>query len=229
MICENCGREHNGIYGSGRFCSSFCSHSFVAKNISDEANKRRINGLRKGAEKRKAQRKAPSPKAERKRVSAEFPYDNYYIYIVHHEKENRRYAVLISKEDHNKRTTVSYARYLLSVKLGRKLEKWEQVDHIDNDKTNDVIENLQILTVRENNQKEAKRKGRKMVLLKCPMCKVEFSKRRGQSPLVKSKGNYTCCCKECSNDFKSLLFKKELGTFVEQSIKENIIKEYIQY
>lgn len=229
MICENCGKEHNGTYGSGRFCSSFCSHSFGTKNISDEANKRRIEGLRKSAEKRKVQRKAPLPKVERKRVSAEFPYDDYYIYIVRHEKENRRYAVLISKADRNKRTTVSYARYLLSVKLGRKLEKWEQVDHIDNDKTNDVIENLQILTVKENNQKEAKRKGKKMVLLKCPMCKKEFSKRRGQSPLIKSRGSYTCCSKECANDFKSLFFKKELETFVEQSIKENIIKEYIQH
>jgi len=31
MICENCGKEHNGIYASGRFCSSFCAHAYVTK------------------------------------------------------------------------------------------------------------------------------------------------------------------------------------------------------
>lgn len=42
MICENCGIEHNGNYGSGRFCSSKCSHSFSA--ISN--NKQRIKNIK---------------------------------------------------------------------------------------------------------------------------------------------------------------------------------------
>jgi len=29
--CENCGKEHDGRYGSGRFCSKSCSRSFNAK------------------------------------------------------------------------------------------------------------------------------------------------------------------------------------------------------
>ena len=31
-ICENCGKTHDGSYGSGRFCSSFCARSFSTKN-----------------------------------------------------------------------------------------------------------------------------------------------------------------------------------------------------
>ena len=31
MICENCGKEHNGSYGSGRFCSKECARSFSTK------------------------------------------------------------------------------------------------------------------------------------------------------------------------------------------------------
>lgn len=34
MFCENCGKEHNGQYGSGRFCSKECAKSFSTKNIS---------------------------------------------------------------------------------------------------------------------------------------------------------------------------------------------------
>jgi len=34
MICENCGKEHNGSYGSGRFCCKECARSFSTKNES---------------------------------------------------------------------------------------------------------------------------------------------------------------------------------------------------
>ena len=30
MICENCNKEHDGSYGSGRFCSSKC---VIVKNL----------------------------------------------------------------------------------------------------------------------------------------------------------------------------------------------------
>lgn len=30
-ICENCGKEHDGSYGSGRFCSKQCRGVFTAK------------------------------------------------------------------------------------------------------------------------------------------------------------------------------------------------------
>ena len=29
--CENCGNDHNGEYGSGRFCSSKCTRDFSTK------------------------------------------------------------------------------------------------------------------------------------------------------------------------------------------------------
>lgn len=33
MICENCKINHDGSYGSGRFCSSKCARGFSTKNI----------------------------------------------------------------------------------------------------------------------------------------------------------------------------------------------------
>lgn len=88
-------------------------------------------------------------------MQAEYPYDKYNLYIVHHKKENRNYAVLtpIYKNSELKRTTISYARYLMSVKLKRFLTVEETVDHIDNDRTNDSIENLQILSDKEDKKK----------------------------------------------------------------------------
>lgn len=39
-ICENCGKEHDGSYGSGRFCSCRCAKSFSTKLKRKEINER---------------------------------------------------------------------------------------------------------------------------------------------------------------------------------------------
>ena len=33
MICKNCGKEHDGSYGSGKFCSKKCAKSYSTKKI----------------------------------------------------------------------------------------------------------------------------------------------------------------------------------------------------
>lgn len=39
-ICENCGNEYNGNYGSGRFCSSVCARGFSTKAKRIEINEK---------------------------------------------------------------------------------------------------------------------------------------------------------------------------------------------
>ena len=39
MICENCGKEHNGSYGSGRFCSEGCARSYSTKKLKKNKTK----------------------------------------------------------------------------------------------------------------------------------------------------------------------------------------------
>lgn len=39
FICENCGLEHNGSYGSGRFCSEICARSYSTKNENKKKKK----------------------------------------------------------------------------------------------------------------------------------------------------------------------------------------------
>lgn len=46
MKCENCGQEHDGSYGSGRFCSHTCHSSYSAKLV-----KQRKSGFAINAEK----------------------------------------------------------------------------------------------------------------------------------------------------------------------------------
>jgi len=49
MKCENCNKEHDGSYGSGRFCNTICSHSFSAKMN----NSQRKNNISKSLKRNK--------------------------------------------------------------------------------------------------------------------------------------------------------------------------------
>jgi len=139
-----------------------------------------------------------------KREKAEYPFDKYWIYKVFHRKENRWQANLILIDNISIRTTISYARYLMSVKLGRFLEKSEQVDHIDNDCTNDSINNLQILSQNENLSKQVesywKNSGnQKYTKLLCANCNNEFEiLTRNFKFKSKSGQEKFYCCRKCS-------------------------------
>lgn len=140
--------------------------------------------------------------------------------------ENRRNAVLYNSN--KDRSTVSYARYLMSVYLGRFLASSEHVDHINEDKTDDRIENLQILSCGENSAKNVKFRtgGRLKAYIKCPSCHICFSRNASNTQIYKCKfGAITFCTKTCSDLFKKirLCFDKELLDFIST---EQILYQY---
>jgi len=66
--------------------------------------------------------------------------------------ENRQHVVLFNSNQN--KSLISYARYLVCVKLGYILSSDFEVDHKDDDKTNDDINNLQVLTSKQNKLKQ---------------------------------------------------------------------------
>ena len=90
-------------------------------------------------------------------------------------RDDRRTLILYNSP--KERSSTQYARYLLAVSLGRFLEDDEQVDHIDDDKTNDDISNLAVIS-QEGNLKKAGLAKRKnvhgtltiSVHCKCSLC-----------------------------------------------------------
>lgn len=118
--------------------------------------------------------------------------------------EGRRNILLYSSEN-KKRSTVSYARYLMAVSLKRYLLPEEHVDHINGKKNQDVLENLQIVNVKQNNDKRFADTGKTKMMAKfeCPGCAKEAEKPRNQTHLVK-KGKYTTCSRECSRKVQSM-------------------------
>ena len=111
-------------------------------------------------------------------------------------KEPRRNVILFnSKSD---RSTISYARYLMSVKLGRFLNKDEYVDHINGDKLDDRVENYQIVSCKDNNIKsKIQTKSSEMyVKLSCGVCGNIFEKPRNKTHLIIPKKS-TYCSRHC--------------------------------
>jgi hypothetical protein len=83
------------------------------------------------------------------------------------------------------------------------LDEDEHVDHIDEDKTNDNIDNLQILTPEENklkNQKWRIENGRALipVILECPVCNEPFIKPGSKVKKLMVTGVRITCSKRCS-------------------------------
>jgi len=132
------------------------------------------------------------------------PFVGYVGYKIWHKKEGRYYVCLVPRVGYElKRTTITLAKYRLSRKLGRRLSHHEQVDHKDEDRTNDRTSNLQILTNKQNCRKQVLLSGKteRVVRLKCPNCGSSFRRRQH---LVKYKiehGHKPCCSRKCGGQW----------------------------
>lgn len=147
------------------------------------------------------------------KIKCEKPFLNYVGYVrvcSTGQAKGRKIIGLYCSKKIPKRLTISYARYLVCVREGRMLDAAEQVDHIDGDKTNDCIFNLQILSVKENNKKRVIECGKTALLveLMCPVCNTIFIKEKRNTFLIKG-GYYATCSKKCCN--KMLIVKKGLS------------------
>jgi superfamily II DNA helicase RecQ len=149
-------------------------------------------------------------------LTTEYPYNEYNGYLIKN-RENRRHICLVHKVTKLKKT-ISYARYLVSVNEKRILESFEHVDHIDNDKTNDSLSNLQILSQYENNKKyrESSNIFRKKINLKCPNCDIIYEKYKDY--LYNKK--FSVCSKKCLHNF--LKVKRTSEELIEIGLKQII-------
>lgn len=108
-------------------------------------------------------------------------------------KDGRRRVVV---DDGIKKTTKLYARYLIEQKLGRELASNEVVDHINDDKTDDRIDNLQVLTYSESNGKGIRAAKKIDCICKCGKEFTTLLKDHKRNRSVGKSGPY--CSKRCA-------------------------------
>jgi hypothetical protein len=94
-------------------------------------------------------------------------FSNAYVVV---NKEQRRIALL--RKPNREMTSMSYAKYLYTSHYKCDVAEGDQVDHINGDKMDDRIENLQVISGKYNAVKDKRHK--EMVELICPVCKERF-------------------------------------------------------
>ena len=139
-------------------------------------------------------------------IILESPFNTLYrkAYLRQDSKGRRRVDLIISRND---RTTISYARYLMCVKIGYVLSNDYEVDHIDGNCNNDEILNLQILTKEEHLLKTVREAttGRNMKTLLCVCCGCEFERE-----VRNIKSDRSICSRSCNGRLSTNVPKKAL-------------------
>lgn len=122
-------------------------------------------------------------------ISEYYKEKGYIAVYISTNKEPRRVATL-RKEDKTM-TSMSYAKYLYTSHYKCDIQKGDQVDHINGDKMDDRIENLQVISQYYNNKKDRKRS--EMVECICPVCGNHFLIKKYNLPFHPN----PCCSRKC--------------------------------
>lgn len=137
------------------------------------------------------------------------PFSKYTCYKIYHKKQKRWYVHYIDNTPFKNRRTITYAKFLMSIKEGRILSKDEEVDHINEDKSDDRIENLQIISQKENLKKHHKFSGRRSTELVCAYCGISFVK---ENRLMTEKTNNRFCSRRCNGKYTTSNNKRKKKT-----------------
>jgi hypothetical protein len=136
-------------------------------------------------------------------------------------KTQNRYFVRYLFPDKTKRV-ITYAKYLMEQHLKRTLSNTETVDHIDRNKTNDVIENLQILNLPEHAKLDAKYVN--LVEITCVLCnKKAFKQPKNIKHNSKQGKAGPFCSKSCCGKYGR---KLQLNQIKEFSIQPTVESTY---
>ena len=174
MKCENCGQEHDGTYGSGRFCSSKCARSFSTKYNRKETNKKVSNTLKnkyKGKTKKDIKNK-------QKQDQINELLNNGYVYIKYSNidfgqnylinKNGIIYSIFTMKElshkayngngyrriilrDINKQKHLLYLHRILAETFIPNPNNYPIINHKDENPSNNCVDNLEWCTYQYNN------------------------------------------------------------------------------
>lgn len=147
-------------------------------------------------------------------------YPNYdKLFGPYVSKEGRAYFVLVYKGENRNRKTILRARAVMEVSLGRLLQPTETVDHKNRNKLDDTVDNLQIMTKKENSAKSAVRRVETQVF--CINCGRAFTPSTRQKSKAKSiTGAGPFCGRKCTGQYGALV--RYTNTFLPR-VREGVV------
>lgn len=122
-------------------------------------------------------------------ISEYYKNKGFNVVYINTNKEPRRVATL--RKPDGAMISMAYAKYLYTSYYKCDVEDGYHVDHINGDRMDDRIENLQVISGIYNRQKDHNIK--EMVVMICPVCGKEFIFEKRN---LKFKPN-PCCSRRC--------------------------------
>lgn len=136
------------------------------------------------------------------------------------------YAVVKEHPFCTKNGYVLLHRIIVENHLGRLLNKNEIVHHKNENKRDNRIENLKVLSSSEHAKMHGQQRGKIMLSLQCPNCKIVFEKEKRKTHIGKKEGKFTACSARCRGQFSRMIQLYGLTEQVKSAISVNILKEY---
>lgn len=132
------------------------------------------------------------------KITLEYPYSaDWKLGYLQTNGEGRKTVILFNSSQD--RSSTAYARYVMAVKLGRYLTSDEEVDHIDCNKFNDSLDNLQLLTKEEHREKTTAERSVTPLKFVCECCGKDFERVKNRAT---SKTKY--CSVDCRNNHSKI-------------------------
>lgn len=147
-------------------------------------------------------------------------------------KGDYMYALVPNHPKATKNGYVLEHRIIMENYLGRILEDNEVVHHLNHDKFDNRLENLQVLTHNKHSKLHALDKGRKWDRLKCPICNKIFEMAYNNTVYQKYPGDSTksqCCSRSCGCKLGRMKQLNKITHEVEIAISENLLSVYTKY
>ena len=132
---------------------------------------------------------SPSLPTMKETISDFYKEKGFNVVYINTNKEPRRVATL--RKENGEMISMSYAKYLYTSHFKTEIAKGDEIDHINGNKMDDRIENLQIISGTYNRQKDHKHK--EMIILICPVCGKEFLFEKRNLPFKPN----PCCSRKC--------------------------------
>lgn len=158
-ICEKCGKIMTEKFGTGRFCSISCSNSRqFPQALRDKISNKLKKTPTQPPKKRVKQMIINGQKLAKEINLHESPYSEYNTAFLRKQTEDRSaYEFCLYYENKLIASEIVLVyRYIMACKYGRKLRSDEIVHHIDGNKLNNDISNLEVLSRSEHNRIHAK-------------------------------------------------------------------------
>ena len=167
------------------------------------------------------------------KINLEEPFKSSWKFGYLSTNKDGRKSLKLYKSD-NVRRSISYARYLMSVHLGYEIPSHLEVDHINDDKTDDRIGNFELKTHKENYKKYRKHYTdniQQKYSQICNNCKNQFNilKYDYEQKIKRNTKNFYCC-KECEIEYHEKNRKKLICPYCDTifSIAKNVYNKKLK-